>query len=334
MGNVVLWKPSDYAVLSNWLVYKILEEAGLPRGVIQFVPADPTAMTRVCLADKMFSGLHFTGSTAVFQKLCKEIYSRQYVNYPRIVGETGGKNYHFVHADADVDNVVHQTVRAAFEFQGQKCSACSRLYIPSSLSAEILSKLKETSESILIGDEMEAFGGPVIHEASYEKILGYISQAKEEGVQVLCGGTGDRSKGWFIRPTILLSENLNATTLCEEIFGPVLTVYVYPDEQLTDMLDHLCDPRKCAYALTGAIFAKDRTVIHALTLKLTHTAGNFYVNDKCTGAIVGQQPFGGGRASGTNDKAGSALNLLRWASPRTIKEGSLNLTDYRYPSNL
>lgn len=337
MGNVVIWKPSDYAVLSNWFVYKILEEAGLPPGVIQFIPAEPTLMTKVCLNDKMFAGLHFTGSTFVFQQLWKEIAQRvgQYLNFPRIVGESGGKNFHFVHPSANIENVVNQTVRAAFEYQGQKCSACSRLYLPECLSQAVLHKLKTAAEEIKLGgpEELEAFGGPVIHGASFKKILRYVQKAKEEGLEVVCGGTGDDSQGWYIRPTILLSRTLEATTLKEEIFGPVLTVYVYPDADFEKLLAYISDEGNCTYALTGAIFAKDRRVINACSKALSHAAGNFYINDKCTGAVVGQQPFGGARASGTNDKAGSALNLLRWTSPRTIKECFLPLTDYRYPSN-
>lgn len=334
MGNVVLWKPSDYAVLSNWLVYKILEEAGLPKGVIQFLPADPTVMTGVCLEDRLFAGLHFTGSTFVFQQLWKEIGQRvgKYLNFPRIVGETGGKNYHLVHPSADVDNVVYQTIRAAFEYQGQKCSACSRLYLPQSLSSAVLEKLKVAAEEIQLDNEAQGFGGPVIHGNSFKKILAYIQKAKEEGLEVVCGGTGDDSKGWFVRPTILLTKSLTATTMREEIFGPVLTVYIYADSDFDQILTHLGDESN-AYALTGAIFAKDRLVISKCTRALVSTAGNFYVNDKCTGAVVGQQPFGGARASGTNDKAGSALNLLRWTSPRTIKESTLGLSNHLYPSN-
>jgi 1-pyrroline-5-carboxylate dehydrogenase len=338
MGNVVLWKPSHYAMLSNYLVYKILQEAGLPNGVIQFLPCEPEFFVEKTFKHRMFTGLHFTGSTFVFRNLWKKIAANidNYMSYPRIVGETGGKNFHLVHPSADPENVINQTLRAAFEYQGQKCSACSRMFIPESLSNQIIAGLKAGAEAIKLGalGELESFGGPVIHGNSFDKILKYIKIAKDEGCKVICGGEGDNSKGWFVKPTIFVTESLNATTLKEEIFGPVLTIYVFPDDKYPEMVAHLADPNTCVFALTGAIFAASRPVIKSTMDALKHTAGNFYINDKCTGAVVGQQPFGGSRASGTNDKAGSGLNLLRWTSPLTIKESMVGLNNYLYPSNL
>jgi 1-pyrroline-5-carboxylate dehydrogenase len=338
MGNVVLWKPAQYAVLSNYFVYKILQEAGLPKGVIQFLPSDPEFFVDNTIKHKMFSGLHFTGSTFVFRELWKKIGNRidTFLSYPRIVGETGGKNFHLVHPSADIDNVINQTLRAAYEFQGQKCSACSRMFIPVSFSEQIIAGLKKGAEAIKLGElgDIESFGGPVIHGSSFKKISRYVKIAKDEGCRLICGGEGDDSKGWYFKPTIFVTESLDATTLKEEIFGPVLTIYIYPDEKYLEMVNRLADPNTCMFALTGAIFASDRSVIKETLDLLRHAAGNLYVNDKCTAAIVGQQPFGGSRGSGTNDKAGSGLNLIRWTSPLTIKESMVGISSYLYPSNV
>ena len=338
MGNVVLWKPSQYAVLSNYFVFKILQEAGLPNGVIQFLPCEPVFFVENTIKHKMFAGLHFTGSTFVFRELWKKIGEKidTYMSYPRIVGETGGKNFHLVHPSADPENVIYHTLRAAFEFQGQKCSACSRIFIPESLSAQIIAGLREGAEAIKLGalGDLESFGGPVIHGNAFKKILKYMKIAKDEGCQLICGGEGDDSKGWYVKPTIFVTKSLDATTLKEEIFGPVLTIYSYPDEKYLEMVAHLADPNTCMFALTGAIFASDRQVIKMTMDLLRHAAGNLYINDKCTAAVVGQQPFGGSRGSGTNDKAGSGINLLRWTSPLTIKESMVGITSYLYPSNM
>jgi 1-pyrroline-5-carboxylate dehydrogenase len=332
MGNVVLWKPSDYSILSNWLVYEILMEAGLPAGVIQFVPAEPQDLTLVAFSHPLFAGLHFTGSTLVFKQLWRDIGANinNYVNFPRIVGEAGGKNFHLVHSSAHVSTVVHQTIRAAFEYQGQKCSACSRLFVCSSLWPEIKTRLISETEELKQGARFEDFSGPVIHEAAFRRVTAYIKQAEATGCKILAGGVWDDTVGWYIRPTILQTVDLETATMKEEIFGPVLTVYVYEDDQFANIIEKV---KEATYALTGSIFATDRHIIEQTSKALRNEAGNFYINDKCTGAVVGQQPFGGSRASGTNDKAGSALNLLRWTSPRTIKENMLPLESHLYPSN-
>nr|WP_321401618.1 L-glutamate gamma-semialdehyde dehydrogenase [uncultured Desulfobacter sp.] len=334
MGNTVVWKPSTTAVLSNYYFMQILKEAGLPDGVINFIPGHGSQIGDILFAHKYFAGMHFTGSTGVFQNLWKKAADNieTYVSYPRIVGETGGKDYIFAHASADVDELVTGIIRGAFEFQGQKCSACSRLYVPASLWPAVEGQLKEKLAEIKVGPvtDFTNFVNAVIDEKSFDNIDAYISRAEASAdADVIIGGQRDKSKGYFVHPTVIQAKTPNYESMAEEIFGPVLTVYVYEDKDLDATLDIL--DNTSPYALTGAVFAKDRDVINALMARLTHTAGNFYVNDKPTGAVVGQQPFGGARKSGTNDKAGSYLNLIRWASPRTIKETLVPPVNYGYP---
>lgn len=338
MGNVVVWKPSSSAVYSNYLIMKILVEAGLPPGVIQFLPGQPAPIVEALVNHPRFTGLHFTGSTGVFQDLWRRIAINldRYGTFPRIVGETGGKNMHFVHHSANIDNVVNQTIRAAFEYQGQKCSACSRLYVPESVWPQIKTKLVEEVSQIRQGDvnDFGAFAGPVINRAAFDKISGYIKHVKQADKKEACiiaGGHFDDSIGFFIQPTVVLTSNPSFRTMTEEIFGPLLTVYVYPDAEYEQTLRMVNDAS--TYGLTAAVFATEREAIVKASNVLVNAAGNLYINDKCTGAVVGQQPFGGARKSGTNDKAGSALNLMRWTSPRTIKESFTELHDWRYPSN-
>ena len=334
MGNVVVWKPSKTAIYSANVLMEIFREAGLPDGVINLVFASGPTAANVILQHKDFAGIHFTGSTAVFQSVWKMIGSniKNYRSYPRIVGETGGKDYVFVHKSADVDEVVTALVRGAFEYQGQKCSAASRAYIPKSLWPQIKEKLVATTNDLKMGppEDFTNFINAVIDEASFDKLVSYIEKAKnDDEAEIIAGGTYDKSEGYFIRPTIILTTNPYYVTMEEELFGPVLTVYVYEDEKMDETLDIL--DNTSIYALTGSVFAKDRYMIEYITKRLENTAGNFYINDKPTGAVVGQQPFGGARGSGTNDKAGSYLNLIRWTSVRTIKENFLPPKDYRYP---
>jgi len=334
MGNTIVWKPASTAVLSGYFIMEILKEAGLPDGVINFVPSRGAQIGDILLSHKDFAGIHFTGSTGVFQTLWQKTGENidTYKSYPRIVGETGGKDYIFVHPTAPVDEVVTAALRGAFEYQGQKCSACSRLYLPSSLWQEVEGKLKDKLAGIQMGSvtDFKNFVNAVIDEQAFDTIDGYISRAEDAGeADVIMGGKRDKSRGYFIEPTIILAKTPNYETMGQEIFGPVLTIFVYADEDLDATLDLL--DNASAYALTGAIFARDRGVVNSLMARLTHTAGNFYINDKPTGAVVGQQPFGGSRKSGTNDKAGSLLNLIRWTSPRTIKETFVPPTDYPYP---
>ncbi|KAI7847336.1 1-pyrroline-5-carboxylate dehydrogenase [Circinella umbellata] len=339
MGNVVLWKPSPSAVLSNYLVYELLVEAGLPPGVIQFVPGPAEEVCATAIGNPEFSSLHYTGSTAVFRKLWKDIGNNidKYTSYPRIVGETGGKNYHLLHPSLDEQGVRHaalQTIRGAFEFQGQKCSACSRAYIPQSLYPTFRKYLLEEHAKIKQGPshEFEHFMGPVINRFAFDKIKGFIAHAQtDDNCQVLAGGKCDDSVGYFIEPTIIISKDPMAKTLTDEIFGPVVTLYVYEDNQFEETCKLIQETTE--YGLTGAFFARDRESIVKGSNLLRHTAGNFYINDKCTGAVVGQQPFGGGRASGTNDKAGSWSLLVRFISTRTIKENFVPIDDFIYPSN-
>uniref|UniRef100_L2G8I1 Multifunctional fusion protein n=1 Tax=Colletotrichum fructicola (strain Nara gc5) TaxID=1213859 RepID=L2G8I1_COLFN len=342
LGNVVVWKPSDSAILSNWLVYNILLEAGLPRDVIQFVPGNPEEVTKVALKHKKFAALHYTGSTAVFRKLYGEIGSGvaegRYQSYPRIVGETGGKNFHLIHASTDIDNAVKQTVRGAFEFQGQKCSATSRAYVPKSVWPKFKEGLVNEVNKITIGNPAEHgnFMGPVIHEASFNKLSGVIDEAKnDKELTLVAGGKYDKSKGFFIHPTIYETTNKNHKLLSTELFGPVLTVHVYDDVTNKNAFSEACDlvDSTGEYGLTGSIFASDRSVIRFAEDKLRNSAGNFYINCKSTGAVVGQQPFGGGRASGTHDKAGSSNLLSRFVSLRSIKEEFAATTKVIYPSN-
>jgi 1-pyrroline-5-carboxylate dehydrogenase len=334
MGNVVVWKPAPTAALSNWYVYKLLEEAGLPPGVINFVPGDPVEISDVLLSHRMLAGIHFTGSTAVFQKLWQQSAANlpRYAGYPRIVGETGGKDFVVAHESADVDGVVTALIRGAFEYQGQKCSAASRGYVPDTIWPAVRDRLVAAVADIQVGDvaDFRNFMGAVIDRKSFEKIKGYVDHAKTAaGVKLLAGGGADSSVGWFVQPTVFEVEDPTYRLLCEEIFGPVLGIHVYPAGRWRETLD-LVD-RTGPYALTGAVWARDRAAIVEADRVLRHAAGNYYINDKPTGAVVGQQPFGGARASGTNDKAGSMLNLIRWVSPRTIKETLAPPREWRYP---
>jgi len=334
MGNTVLWKPASSAVYSAWFILRLLEEAGLPKGVINFVPGSGAEVGDPVINSPHLAGIHFTGSTATFQRMWKLVGAniQKYRSYPRIVGETGGKDFIFAHQSADLDALVTACVRGAFEYQGQKCSAASRAFIPASLWDDFTEKLVSQVGEIRMGTPLD-FGNfmcAVIDQAAYQTITGYIDEAKASGdAEILCGGGYDDAKGWFIEPTVIVAKDPAFRTMREEIFGPVLTLYRYEDEKLDETLT-LCDEGS-PYALTGAIFARDREVIVKMSERLRFAAGNFYINDKPTGAVVGQQPFGGGRASGTNDKAGSVLNLIRWVSPRTVKETFVPPTDFRYP---
>ena len=333
MGNVVVWKPANTQIYSAIVIMELFKEAGLPDGVINLVFCEGPDAGEVVFNHPEFAGLHFTGSTTVFQQLWKTIGNNisNYNAYPRIVGETGGKDYVMVHPSANADEVATALLRGAFEYQGQKCSAASRAYIPESMWPAVKRKLVADLKTVKMGvvDNFSNFVNAVISEQSFDKIAAYIDQAKKDGVEIVSGGHYDKSKGYFVEPTVLKVSDPKYTTMCEEIFGPVLSLYVYDDTKFYETIEVLNS--SSPYALTGALFAKDRLVIEKASAALRHTAGNFYINDKPTGAVVGQQPFGGGRASGTNDKAGSALNLLRWVSPRTIKETFTPPTDYRYP---
>jgi 1-pyrroline-5-carboxylate dehydrogenase len=334
MGNAVVWKPAGSAALSNWHFFRLLQEAGLPPGVINFLPGDAIEVSRTLLADRHLAGIHFTGSTAVFQSLWRTVGENleRYAGYPRIVGETGGKDFIVAHASADVEALAVAMVRGAYEYQGQKCSAASRAYIPDTLWPEVRDRVTAMIGDLGMGDvgDFRNFMGAVIDRRAFDRIRGYLDQAKQDrGVRILAGGGADDSVGWFVEPTLIQVEDPGYRTMCEEIFGPVLTVHVYPAAKWSETLA-LVD-RTGPYALTGAIFAQDRAAVVEADRALRYAAGNYYVNDKPTGAVVGQQPFGGGRASGTNDKAGSVLNLLRWVSPRAIKETFAPSKDYRYP---
>ena len=334
MGNTVVWKPASSLVYTPYLIMQIMEEAGLPPGVINFVPGSGGDVGDICLADPNLSGIHFTGSTRVFQQMWKTIGENigSYKAYPRIVGETGGKDFVFAHRSAEVKSLVTGLVRGAFEYQGQKCSAASRAYIPRSLWSAVEAELKIQMGSIKMGPptDFRNFVGAVIDKAAFDSITSYIHYAKEnEGGEIIIGGNHDDSVGYFIEPTVILATDPHFKTMVEEIFGPVLTLYVYEDDKYEETLT-LCNTSSM-YALTGAIFARDRAAVSTAIAMLEHAAGNFYINDKPTGAVVGQQPFGGGRASGTNDKAGSQANLMRWVSTRTIKETFVPPVDYPYP---
>lgn len=334
MGNVIVWKPSDHQMFSAKVIMDIFEEAGVPPGVVNLISGDPVLISNTVLAHPNFAGLHFTGSTEVFKSLWKQIGNNlsTYQNYPRIVGETGGKDFIFAHHTADISTVVTAITRGGYEFQGQKCSAASRIYLPASIADAIISGVIENIKSFTIGspEDMSNFITAVIHERSFDKLVRYIEQAKKDtDVEVLAGGTYDKSTGYFVNPTLLKTTNPQYTTMETELFGPVVTVYVYEDSEWDATLELVNTTSE--YGLTGAIIAQDRAFIEKASGKLRHAAGNFYINDKPSGAVVGQQPFGGSRASGTNDKAGSALNLLRWVSPRLIKETLVPATDYRYP---
>ncbi len=334
MGNTVVWKPASTAVFSAYWLMKLLEDAGLPPGVINLVPGSGGQIGAPAMAHPHLGGVHFTGSTEVFQGMWRTVGANiaGYKSYPRIVGETGGKDFVFAHASADPDELAANLIRGAFEYQGQKCSAASRAYIPESLWNRCRDRLVDEVGAIACGDvtDFTNFMGAVIDQPSFDKLQGYIERARADSdADVICGGVCDDSTGYFISPTIIQAHDPHYATMETELFGPVLTVYVYKDREYEQTLE-LCD-RTSPYALTGAIFATDRTAINAASNTLRHAAGNFYINDKPTGAVVGQQPFGGSRASGTNDKAGSSLNLLRWISTRTTKETFTPARDYRYP---
>tara|TARA_B100000953_G_scaffold293236_1_gene281487 strand:+ start:1729 stop:3417 length:1689 start_codon:yes stop_codon:yes gene_type:complete len=334
MGNTVVWKPGRTSMLSNYYVLKLLEEAGLPAGVINFVAGDAGLITSELLTQKELAGVHFTGSTAVFNSFWKTIGGNigEYGSYPRIVGETGGKNFIVVHPSAELNAVKTAIIRGAFEYQGQKCSAASRAYVPASLWKDLEGPLIEETESLTMGDprDFTNFMNAVIDQKAYDKITSYIDEAKKSNeAEVIAGGAYDDSEGWFIRPTIIQTKKPDYISMCDEIFGPVISIFVYDDGDWAKTLQ-LVDATS-PYALTGAVFAKDIRAIREACDTLRNSAGNFYINDKPTGAVVGQQPFGGGRASGTNDKAGSIMNLLRWVSARSIKETFVPPLDYRYP---
>lgn len=333
-GNVVVWKPANTQIYSAQMFMRILREAGLPDGVINLIYVDGPTIGRVCLAHRDFGGVHFTGSTGVFNGMWKTIGGNigNYKSYPRIVGETGGKDFVIAHKSSDPDVVVTALLRGAFEFQGQKCSAASRAYIPSNIAGAVKQKLIDGVKSFKIGtvEDFSNFINAVIDEKSFDKIKTYIDNAKKDpGVNIWIGGNADKSKGYFIDPTVIEAMDPLYITMCDEIFGPVLTVHIYDAEKFEEALELL--DFTSPYALTGAVIAQDRQAVELATKKLLYAAGNFYINDKPTGAVVGQQPFGGARASGTNDKAGSILNLYRWLSARTIKETFNPPTDYRYP---
>ena len=334
MGNTVIWKPASSTVYSGYYLMRLLEAAGLPPGVINFIPGDAGTLSQVALYHPDLAGIHFTGSTGVFQMMWRTVGEniQRYRTYPRLVGETGGKDFIVAHASADPAALVTAMVRGGFEYQGQKCSAVSRVYLPDTLWRTIKDDLLGQTSGIAMGDvgDFRNFMGAVIDRAAYNAIAGYIEEARHASdASILVGGEADDSTGYFIRPTIIEAKRPDYRTMCEEIFGPVVTLYVYPERQWTETLK-LVDATS-PYALTGAVFATDRRALREANEALRFAAGNYYINDKPTGAVVGQQPFGGARASGTNDKAGSMLNLLRWVSARTIKETFVPPTEYRYP---
>ena len=333
-GNVVVWKPANTQIYSAQMFMRIMIEAGLPPGVINLIYVDGPTIGKVCFADPHFAGVHFTGSTGVFNNMWKTIGENAgiYKSYPRIVGETGGKDFVIAHKSADADVVATALLRGAFEFQGQKCSAASRAYIPSNIADDVKKKLADGIAGFKMGsvEDFRNFINAVIDVKSFDKIAGYIDAAKKDPkVKIIAGGKHDKTRGYFIEPTVIEAQDPRYVTMCEEIFGPVLTIHIYDAEKFEEALE-LVDTTS-PYALTGAVIATDRTAIELATHKLRNAAGNFYINDKPTGAVVGQQPFGGARASGTNDKAGSILNLYRWLSARTIKETFNPPTDYKYP---
>ncbi|MBE0641686.1 MAG: aldehyde dehydrogenase family protein, partial [Bacteroidales bacterium] len=334
MGNTTIWKPATTALFSNYFMMKVFQEAGLPDGVINFLPGKGSTIGKGVFNAPSFGGIHFTGSNATFNQLWRMASENlpKYRAYPKIVGETGGKDFIFVHASAEAREVATAIVRGAFEFQGQKCSAASRAYIPASLWSEVRDIMGEMLSEVRMGDPVNFtnFFNAVIDEASFDNIMSYIDKAKaSDDVDIVFGGKGDKSEGYFVEPTVLLTRDPHFITMEEEIFGPVISIFVYPDEKYEETLQ-ICD-KTSPYGLTGAIFASDRKAVLTAMNMLRYAAGNFYINDKPTGAVVGQQPFGGSRQSGTNDKAGSYLNLIRWVSPRTIKENFVPPTDFRYP---
>jgi 1-pyrroline-5-carboxylate dehydrogenase len=332
MGNTVIWKPASSAMLSAWHIVELLREAGLPPGVINFVPGDAAMVSRAVLESPDLAGIHFTGSTTVFNGMWKTVGERvgRYRSYPRLVGETGGKDFIVAHASADVQSLAVAIVRGGFEYQGQKCSAASRIYVPQSLWPEVRDRVIGMMGEIRMGDvqDFQTFMGAVIDRKAFSRIAGYLDHARQHAT-VLAGGGCDDAVGYFVEPTLIETGDPAYRLLCEEIFGPVVTAHAYPDSSWPEILDVV--DRTSPYALTGAVFAQDRAAIDVASGRLRHSAGNFYINDKPTGAVVGQQPFGGGRASGTNDKAGSKINLLRWVSARTIKETFEPPRSFTYP---
>ncbi|CAD0099657.1 unnamed protein product, partial [Aureobasidium mustum] len=340
MGNVVLWKPSPTGVYASWLVYQILLEAGLPPNVIQFLPGDAELITKTVYEHKEFSALNFTGSSDVFRSLygkaAEGVVNKKYRDMPRMVGETSGKNFHLVHSSADISNAVKHTVRAAFEYSGQKCSACSRVYIPESKAQEFLEQIKKEMAPIKVGppEDYENFLGPVIHKGAFDKISKIIDKANGDSrLQKVFGGSYEGSKGHFIQPSLYVANTLDHELFDQEIFGPALVAYVYPDGDFEQVMAKI-DTQGGGFALTGAIFANDRAILRQAEDTLRYSAGNFYLNCKTTGAVIGHQSFGGSRSSGTNDKAGSANVLMRFTSPRTLKEEMIPLQSVLYPSNL
>eukprot|EP01061_Rhynchopus_euleeides_P038000 TRINITY_DN65350_c0_g1_i1.p2 TRINITY_DN65350_c0_g1~~TRINITY_DN65350_c0_g1_i1.p2 ORF type:complete len:557 (+),score=269.57 TRINITY_DN65350_c0_g1_i1:90-1760(+) len=336
MGNTVVWKCSDAAIHSNYLMMKIMEEAGLPPGVINFVPADPSLYNDLVIPRKELAGLGFTGSTATFCHIWREVgkHIESYQGFPRLVGECGGKNFHLVHKTADLESVLTGTIRGAFEYQGQKCSATSRLYIPKSMWAELKPKMAAEVQKLKMGNvhkDLSTFMGAVIDERAFRKVKGYVDHAKSQSdCEIVAGGVCDDSKGWFIEPTVIETSNPKTKTMCEEIFGPVLTVYPFDDDKFDEM-PALIDS-STPYSLTGSLFCNDRQVIKRISEEMIHSTGNFYINDKSTGSIVGNQPFGGSRSSGTNDKAGSITFMQKWVSSRSTKETLVPLRGINYPS--
>ncbi len=335
MGNVVMWKPSDSQIFSAKIILDVFKEAGVPAGVIQMVMGDPVMISDTIFANPDFSGVHFTGSTNVFKGIWQKIGTQihTYKTYPRIVGETGGKDFIVAHKTSNPKQVATAILRGSFELQGQKCSAASRCYVSKSIWNDVKENLLEDLKTVKMGspENMENFVTAVIHEGSFDKLASYIDQAKkDDDVEIIAGGGYDKSKGYFIEPTVLLTTNPNYETMGTELFGPIVTIYVFDDDKWEETL-HLVD-QTSIYALTGAVFSEDRYELETAVRILENAAGNFYINDKPTGAVVGQQPFGGARGSGTNDKAGSKLNLYRWVSPRMVKETFVTPTDYRYPS--
>ena len=334
MGNVIIWKPSDHQVYSANILMEIFIEAGLPDGIINMVFGDPEMITDTVLKSKEFAGIHYTGSTSVFRNIWSKIGKNinSYNSYPRIVGETGGKDFIVAHPSAKLKEVATGIIRGAFEFQGQKCSAASRVYLPKSKAKSIIKVVKEELKTIKIGSpaDFENFITAVIHKGAFDRLVDTIEKIKkDEDVEIIAGGNYDDSKGYFIEPTVVVTSNSNYDTMNRELFGPLVTIYIYPDndwENTLKLIDKTSD-----YALTGAVYSQDRYALEEALIALENSAGNFYINDKPTGAVVGQQPFGGARGSGTNDKAGSVLNLLRWVSPRLIKETFVPASDYRYP---
>ena len=333
-GNVALWKPASSAVYSNYYYFKLLQEAGLPKGVINFIPGRGREIGPVILGHEALAGVHFTGSTSTFRSIWQEVGKNieEYNDYPRLVGETGGKDFVIAHESADSKELTAALIRGAYEYQGQKCSAISRAYLPENLWRKMKNELLEQVVDLSMGsiDDFTNFINAVIDKDAFDKIVSYIEHAKEaDSAEIICGGGYDDSEGYFIEPTIVLAEDPKYKSMCEEIFGPVLTIFIYGEDEYEKTLE-LCDETS-PYGLTGAVFARDRDAIELAREKLTYAAGNFYINDKPTGAVVGRQPFGGARASGTNDKAGSRWNLMRWLSPRTIKENLVPPKDYKYP---